>query len=81
MPLDSEAWHHRVAVALAGEGRFTGLMLALFAEATGTDVAFLTTGEQRPVVRTIACRVDDVGGYADATDETASAMPVATVAR
>lgn len=60
IPIPSSGWHAKIAAALTGEGRFTSLTLALFAEAVGVDVMWLITGKQRPTVTINACRIDDV---------------------
>ncbi len=60
IPMPPGGWHAKIAAALTGEGRFTRLTLALFAEAVGVDVLWLITGEQRPTVTIRACRIDEV---------------------
>ena len=66
LPLGSVSWHRKIAATLAGETKFTSLTLALFAEATGTEVNFLLTRRQRPTVTIHACRVDETGGAVEA---------------
>ncbi len=62
LPVDNGTWYRKVAAALVGEGRFTSLTLALFAEAVGIDVLWLITGEQPLIVTVHACVVDETVG-------------------
>jgi len=62
IPMPSSGWHAKIVSALTGEGRFTSLTLALFAEAVGVDVLWLITGKQPPVPTVIACVVDESVG-------------------
>lgn len=64
-PLLTLAWHRRIVAALAGEGRFTSLTSALFAEATGIDVLWLITGEQPQTAGGYACVVVETIGADD----------------
>ena len=62
IPMPTGGWHAKIVSALTGEGRFTSLTLALFAEAVGVDVLWLITGKQPSAPTVIACVVDESVG-------------------